>query len=341
MKAFRYLAVAVAALSLIAGVAGAGSLGRLGTSGAPELRLPVGARSFALAGSDLALVSGAEALFYNPSGAAASPNKTEVMFSNTRYIANMQVNYFGVTQSMGDFGTLGVSAKVLSVGDIVETTESAPDGTGSIFSPTYTTLGVTYAKAMTDRVNFGGTLYYVSEKILQETSAGAAFDFGFQYDTGIHGSRLGVTVKNIGPNMAFSGTDFEFITQIPGSDPQSTGRNVSTESAEYELPTSLQFSLGLPIVRGVNSFNVYGAYNSNSFGNDVGRVGAEWTLRKMLSLRGGYAYDGSSDAMFQYSYGVGVKLPLGSSHLQLDWAGQPVHGGYFDDVQMFSLGLTF
>ena len=222
-----------------------------------------------------------------------------------------------------------------------ETTESAPDGTGGTFSPTFTTLGLTYAKAMTDRVNFGGTLYYVSEKILQETSASAAFDFGFQYETGVHGARFGVAVKSIGPSMRYTGTDFEFTTAIPGADPQATGRTAASESADYELPTALQLSLGVPIVTGVNPLNFYGAYDSNSFGNDEGRVGAEWTLRKTLSLRGGYIYDGTSDALFQASYGLGLKVPLGGSKLQVDWASQPVHGGYFDDVQMVSLSMTF
>ena len=303
--------------------------------------MPVGARSIALAGSDLAMVSGVEALFYNPAGAVGTENKTEVMFSNTRYIADMKMNVIGVSQSLGDFGTLGVTAKVLSIGDIVQTTENSPDGTGAIFSPTFSTVGLSYAKAMTDRVDFGGTLYYDSEKILQETGAGVAFDFGFQYDTGVQGARLGIALKSIGPNMTYSGSDFEFITPIPGADPQANGRNVATQAAAYELPTSLQISVGWPVMRGLNALSVFGAYNSNSFGRDEGRLGAELTLKKMLALRGGYTYSGSSDAAFPYSYGLGVRLPVGSSHMTVDWAAQPVHGGYFDDVQHVSVGITF
>jgi hypothetical protein len=341
MKAFRYVVVAAAAMCLTAGLAWAGSTGRIGTSGASELRLPVGARSIALAGSDLAMVGGAEALFYNPSGVVATENKTEVAFSNTRYIADMHINYIGVAQSLGDAGTIGVSSKVLSVGDIVETTENAPDGTGATFSPTFSTIGLTYGKMMTDRVNFGGTLYYVSEKILQEASAGVAFDFGFQYDTGVHGARFGVSVKSIGPNMGFSGSDFERIVAVPGDNPQASGRNMATQSAAYELPTALQMSVGVPLVVGVNPLTVFGAYSSNSFGKDEGRAGVEWTMHKMLAVRGGYTYTGDSNALFQYSYGLGVRVPVGGSHMTIDWAAQPVHGGFFDDVQTVSLGMTF
>ena len=341
MKLFRYLAAAAAALSLTAGLAWAGSTTRVGTSGAPELRMPVGARSIALASSDLAMIGGAEALYYNPAGVVATQNKTELIFSNSRLIDDMALNFFGVMQSMGDFGTIGVSAKVLSIGDIIQTTESAPDGTGATFSPTFSVIGVTYGKAVTDRVNFGGTVNYAAERILQETAAGVSFDFGFQYDTGYHGARLGIALKTIGPNMNYSGTDFEFITPVPGSDPQATGRNVATQSANFELPTSLQVSAGVPLMQGMNALNGFVAYNSNSFGRDEARLGAEWTLKKMFSLRGGYIYNGESSATYQYSYGLGVRLPVGSSHMTVDWAAQPVHGGYFDDVQNLSVGLTF
>jgi hypothetical protein len=341
MKLFGYLAAAATALCLTAGLAWAGSTTRIGTSGASELRMQVGARSIALAGSDLAMVGGAEAMFYNPAGVVATQNKTELLFSNSRLIDDMQLNYFGVMQAMGDFGSIGVSAKVLSIGDIIQTTETAPDGTGATFSPTFSVIGLTYGKAMTDRVNFGGSLNYSSEKILQETAAGVSFDFGFQYDTGVRNAKLGIALKSIGPNMTYSGTDFEFITPVPGADPQAAGRNVATQSAAFELPTSLQVSVGVPVVQGVNPVNVFGAYNSNSFGRDEGRFGAEWTLKKMLSLRGGYIYSGDSNASYQYSYGLGLRVPLGSSHMNVDWAAQPLHGGYFDDVQNLSIGVTF
>src|SRR5438093_7067107 len=183
--------VIVAALALHAGFAWAGTEERLGTGGASELRIPVGARSVGLAWSNLGSVSGAEALFSNPAGLAATDNRTEVLFSYARYIADMNLNYVAIAQKVGELGSLGFSAKVLDVGDIIRTTETAPDGTGDVFSPTFATIGLSYAKTLTDRVNFGGTLNYVSESVLQTNSNGVSFDFGFQYDTGYHGMRLG------------------------------------------------------------------------------------------------------------------------------------------------------
>src|SRR5215470_1840001 len=113
MKANRSLGMALAILVFTAGAAWAGSDERVGTGGAPELRLPVGARSTALAGATLGSVAGVEALYYNPAGIVGTDNKTEVLFSHTQYIADMDVNYFGIAQSLGDWGSLGVSVKVL------------------------------------------------------------------------------------------------------------------------------------------------------------------------------------------------------------------------------------
>ena len=195
MNARKLVGIALAMLTLAAGTAWAGSPERVGTGGAPELRLPVGARSVALAGSDLGTISGAEALFYNPAGIVESKAHTEVMFSHTQYIADMKLNYIAVTQAVGN-GCIGVSAKVLSIGEMTYTTETAPDGTGETFSPTYSTLGLSYARRMTDRVDFGLSVLYDAEHVLQERADGVSFGFGFIYDTNFHGAPSNKSVQH-------------------------------------------------------------------------------------------------------------------------------------------------
>jgi len=340
MKTRRILGMAMAILVIVTGAAWAGSEERLGTGGASELRLPVGARAIAMGGASLGSVSGAEALFYNPAGAAATDSPTEVMFSHTQYIADMDVNYFGVTQSMGALGVLGLSAKVLSIGDIPFTNEAAPDGTGEIFSPTFATMGLTYAKRMTDRVNFGGTLSYISERILQETAAGAAFDFGFQYDTGYQGMKLGMAMKNFGPNLEFNGSDFDRNLLLPGDDPQSGSRTVSSGSARFEMPSYFQLGLSYPVVQGANSLTLHGIYQSSSFGQDEGCVGGEWMYRRDAALRLGYRYNSSDDFLYGLSYGAGLRVPLGTANLWVDYAGQTV-SDFFDDIQHLALSIVF
>jgi hypothetical protein len=340
MKVYSLALTAGAVLLLAAGVAQADSQGRIGTSSAPELRLPVGARSIALGSSDLVMVGGAEALFYNPAGIANTDRKTDVLFSHTQYIADMKVNYVAVAQDMGGIGRLGVSAKVLSIGTIPYTTEAAPDGTGQTFSPTFSTLGLTYGKELTDRVNFGATVYYISERILQETAAGVAFDFDSS-TTRACGARFWLPEQHPRLHTHLAGSAFDQILLNPTDNPQAAGRNERPQSAAFELPSSFQMALGMPVVKGANPVNVFGTFSSNSFGRDDGHLGAEWVLRKVLALRGGYTFNGDTDALFQASYGFGVRLPVGASQLAIDWAAQPVKGGFFDDVQHLSLDIKF
>jgi len=334
------LGILLALLAVTCGTAWGGSPDRIGTSGAPELRLPVGARGVALAGSDLGTIGGAEALFYNPAGIVETKSRTEVLFSHTEYIADMKVNYFAVTQAMGS-NSIGVSAKVLSIGDMVYTTEAAPDGTGEKFSPTFSVLGLSYARRMTDRVNFGATVNYVAERILQETAAGVSFGFGFEYDTDFHGARLGMIMNNIGPNLEYQGSDLQHLQQLPGYNPFVSPRSLGLNTASFEQPTNFQFGMSLPLVRGgENTFALHGAYISNSFADDEGRVGAEFVFKKVLALRGGYKITSNKDDLFGPSYGAGFRVPLGASGMWIDYAGQPV-SKYFDDVQHVTLTFQF
>jgi hypothetical protein len=100
------------------------------------------------------------------------------------YIATTTVDYAAVAVNVGDFGVLGFSLRSFGFGDIQETTENAPDGTGRTFSPTYITVGGTYAKSLTDRIHIGFTGKYISETILGTNATGFAFDAGVVYSVG-------------------------------------------------------------------------------------------------------------------------------------------------------------
>lgn len=337
----KVLAVVLAS-ALLAGTALAGTPERLGTGGNPESRILVGARSVGLAYANVASAKGAEALFGNPAGLALAESGTELMFSSAQYIADMNVNYIALSQQMGGMGNIGLAVKVLSVGDIFRTTEAAPDGTGDVFTPTFTTIGISYGKSLTERVAFGGTARLISESILQTSSTGVSFDFGFQYDTGVRGIRLGACMQNFGPAQLFSGADFERNVLFPEDDPQSANRTVASSSSEAELPALFAGSASLPLVTGdINHMDLHAVYQSNSFNVDEFRFGAEYGWRQDFALRLGYKYTSDDNELFGLMYGLGVRVPLGgTSKLQLDYAGQQV-SDFFDDVHHLALTFRF
>jgi hypothetical protein len=345
-------------LACAASSALAGSQERKGTGGAVELRLPVGARGTALGSSAVADAMGVEGMFWNPAG-LASMDRTEALFSHTNYIADMNVDWAAVGVNLKGVGCLGFQVKVLSIGDIIVTTEDAPEGTGEIISPTFTVLGVTYARQFTDRVLFGGTLSYISERILNSDAQGVAADLGVQYLTGWHGLKFGVVMKNFGPSMTFSGEDFETPLPPPGADPNARDRIYSSGSAEFELPS--YFSLGATYAvyqSAEHKVSVLGAFQNNNFLGDYLAGAAEWSYRDRLAVRGslfgafrgrpdavggdaGVALRVGDDTFDGYALGAGFKLPIGgTTNLGVDIAWRSVRE-YFEDTLEIGVKLGF
>ena len=305
--------------------------------------MAVGASSIALASSDLAMVGGAEALFYNPAGMVATQNKTELMFSNSQLIADMKLNFVAVTQSLGDFGTLGRERQG------AEHRRHRPDhGVVAGWNGSNVLTDLQHHRPQLRQGHDGSGEFRrhrsttSSENILQETAAGVAFDFGFQYDTG--GAQLAVRHRAQEHRTEHDLLRHGFRIHHADSGLGSAGHGPKRRHAVGGVRVA-HFAAGFGGRSGRPGRESRSIcpwrYNSNSFGRDEGRFGAEWTLKKMLSLRGGYIYNGDSNASYQYSYGLGLKVPVGGSHMTVDWAAQPVHGGYFDDVQNLSVGLTF
>lgn len=348
----------IALLILGVGTAWAGSDLRRGTDGALELQLPVGARGSALGGAVIGDVGGVEAIFWNPAG-IASAEHTEVLFTNTQYFADMKLNYVAVVTKVGGFGDLGFNAKVLSIGDVIVTTEDAPEGTGEIISPTFSVLGMSWARQFTDRVMFGINGNYVNERIANVSASGVAFDFGVQYLTGWKGLRFGMVIKNIGPSMEFGGPGFEASLPPPGSEPTASNRTFRATSATFEMPSFFSLAATVDALKSPQyRFSVLGAFQNNNFTGDVIRAGAEWAYRDMFALRGAWfgSFESSTDltsgeetSSFSsgeriysgYSLGAGASMRMGETgKLGVDLAWRPVKD-FFDDTVELGLRLSF
>jgi hypothetical protein len=352
-------AVAWAALFAIAhaGLSLAGSDERKGTGGATELRIPVGPRGNTLGPAAVSDASGIDALYFNPAG-LASVEGTEAIFSHTRYIANMTLNYVAVGTHLSRVGSLALSAKMLSVGDIIVTTEDAPEGTGEILSPTFAVLGLTWARPFTDRVSFGATFGYLTERIANASAQGVAFDFGVQYATGWNGLKFGMAMKNFGSSMQFSGPDFEVSTRPPGSDPISSDRTFSASSASAEMPSYFSIGAAYDLVhRSDQRLAALAAFQNNNFVGDNVCGALEWSYRDLFAVRGSYygtmhnltdpttasesSSSGAGDDLYSgVALGLGYRMKTGGSKLGVDLAWKPVRR-FFDDVIEVGLKVGF
>jgi hypothetical protein len=310
---------------------------RRGTAGAQELLIPVGSRGTALNGAFTSGIDGIEAIYWNPAGLAISEFNVQAMFSRQNYLLDMAVNYGAVSANFKNVGAIGLSIKSFDFGtEIAETTVENPDGTGRTFSPIFLTLGLTYARQMTDRITFGTTLKVISEQIINAQATGYAFDFGLQYFTGLDGLKLGFALKNFGPRMAFSGPDLEYKVQIPGTEAGADEERLRIQTADFDLPS--QFELGASYLFDVgeqNALTVMGVFQDNSFSFNTYNLAAEYSFNNWVFLRASYTMaqregiDGKDDGLtssnedylFGPAFGAGIKLDLSNSVvMNMDYA---------------------
>lgn len=317
----------------------AGNSRRKGTAGAQELRIPASARALALGEGFIAEVNGAEAMWYNPAGVCDLAG-TEVYLSHLNYLADIDKNFVSAVTKTG-YGSLGFMVDVLSFGDIEETTTERPEGTGRIYSPSFTTLGITYSRYLTDNIAMGVAGKVLNEKILQTTATGVAFDFGLNYRLSYRDMRVAMILKNFGPDMQFDGSDFESFHQT-GDDPTSNPRSLASRSSSFDLPAVFQIGLSYNVYDNAqNRVMGFGNFVSNNYSEDEYQFGAEYTYGRTLALRGGLVATQDDEYNFGPSYGVGVGVPLGgSSFLNFDYGRRTVDD-FFDDNDMFSVKFTF
>lgn len=333
----------------------AGTKKQLGTAGAMELILPVGCRGSALGGNYTAGISGVEAVFWNPAGMAATNRSSELMASRMNYIADIDVNYMAVQGSSSKVGVVGFSLKSLDFGAIPVTTEYAPDGTGETYSPAYTVIGISFSRAMTNRINIGVTSKLISEKIINTSATGVAFDFGVQFRSDI-GLEIGVTLRNFGTGMKFDGTDLErqVDLQTYAEDPIAAKEALRIVSQPVEFPTTMDIGFSYryrPSMRHqcITMLN----FRNNHFGFDQYGAGLEYQYSlqgfQMTARTGGSVFHDVEDNRYRMkddevlygpSFGGGIDFRLSEDlSLSVDYAYQTAKR--FSDPEWISFTFKF
>jgi len=322
-----------------------GGQDRAGTSAAPELRIPVGGQYLAMNGAAVAIASGLEAIYWNPAGVYHTNTDASALFSYRSYIADMSMSFAAVSGNFGEFGTLGISFRDLSIGDINVTTMDQPDGTGEIISPTYFVLGLTYSKLLSDRVSIGANINLINESWANVSATGFSVDAGVQYrDLFVSGLAIGVVVKNLGGAMQYDGSGLIVQATDPNSERGQTFYKVT--AASFELPSEI--ALGVSYTRALNEENylsISGAFVNNNYAFDDYKVGLEYSYKNIAFLRGGYLFspqatDERMNIWEDFTLGVGLNLKEFSTlDISVDYAYIPVQ--FFDANNTFSIRVNF
>ena len=297
----------------------AGNKDRAGEAGASQLLINPWARSNGLGGANSAYVRGLEAQFLNVAGIAHT-RTTEIVFAHTMYLVGTgtSIEAFGITQRMGEGGgVFGLSIISINYGDIDITTVASPEGGLGTFSPRNMNINLSYARAFTSSIYGGINLKILSEQISNVSAGGVAIDAGIQYITGKREQiKFGVALKNVGPNLQFSGDGLTFRGIVPGAPNALT---VSHRSASLELPSLIRIGFSYDIyLNDDHTFIPSYTFTANSFTPDEHTVGLEYIWGKYLALRGGYVLDNSvwGDEIKMSAYsgvkaGISLMVPTG------------------------------
>ena len=267
----------------------AGNPDRQGEAGAYELLLNPFARSAGLGSMMTANVGGAEAMRINPAGIGRVPG-LEVTISNMQYLTGtgINMNALGVSAPLGNGQAFGFTLAAMSFGDIIQTTEQSPEGTGTVFSPTFFHIGLGYSKTFDEKISVGAGLRFISESIFNASATGFAIDAGVQYVSGEENEfKLGISLRNIGLGMRFTGDGI--ATQF--SEPVDGDFNITGEQriADFELPFQLNIGVSYDIdIDADNALTVVGNFTSNAFSRDNIGLGVEYSFRDYFMVRGGY-----------------------------------------------------
>jgi len=352
LKLYFTLAAAIVSASSYAG-----NKDRSGQAGATELLINPWGASTGVFGLNTAHVRGMEAMKNNIAG-LSYVDGTEIGFSYGAYLKGSQVgiNNLAFAQKLGSSGVIGINLQSMSFGEIDATTIDMPDGGSGTYKPQFFNIQVGYAKSFSRAIHAGVGVTYVSEAISNIRASGACFEAGVQYVTGSRDNfHFGVTLRNVGTNMRYSGEGFAINSEAPEDETYVVNRLTPTD--KFEMPTYLSIGASYDFFldekkvgeseQPKHRLTPMVAFTSNSFNNDYIGAGIEYSFREMFMIRGAYRYEkdiasteNSTTFYTGISAGATVNTRLGkapgSPNLAIDYSFRPTHRPD-NGVHMFSL----
>jgi len=306
---------------LSASVMFAGNPDRQGEAGAGELLLNPWARSAGLHTINTSSITGLESMRLNIAGLGRISGK-QVVVSNARLFegSDLRLNSFGYAQRMGKNGAFGVSIMAVDFGDINVTTTGQPEGVGATYSPSFFNMGIGYSHTYDNKISVGLLLRGISESLPEVSAFGFAIDAGVQYVSGEQDNfKLGISLRNVGSPMNFSGQGLAFQTTNPDSETPYLV-TVTQRSQDFELPSVLNIGISYDFhFTEKLMLRALGNFTSNAFSRDQIGAGLEFSFNKMFMLRAAYKSDmgstdsGESNIYSGLSGGASVELPFNES----------------------------
>jgi len=211
---------------------------KVATSAGNWLKLETGTRAIAMSGAHVAAGRGVSSIPYNPANVAYIKS-SETFYSKSWYLAGISHNVLGYASMISPTDFLALHLFYLNSGDMEITTEQDPEGTGNVFNVANYCLRANYAKVVTDRLKIGSNIKFIYEDIHTVYMSTIAFDIGSNFDTGILGTVLGMSVTNFGTEVQYKGEGLNVAV------PESVSPSGSLEKITSSFLLPLTFNVGV------------------------------------------------------------------------------------------------
>ncbi len=269
-----------------------------GTTGAVELKIPVGPRAIAMGGAFVAVADDANAIYWNPAG-LRQLGGTALTAQYTDFIDTVNYNYFAAATPLGNDAAIGLGAKLLTTGN-EEVVDSNGNLTGASFNENYMDIDVAAALKINYFLDVGIVGKYISKSLASTTASTFAVDLGVLYRTPIAHLTTGLNLQNIGPGLKF----------VNVSDP---------------LPFNVKVGAAYKMFD--DNFTLAMDFNFPTDNDPSVSLGGEYWYMNTLVGRFGYELQGSFDqnqlgngAKAGLYLGAGVKVAAFKTNIGLDYA---------------------
>lgn len=283
---------------------------RAGISALSFLKIDVSPRSSGMGGAQIALEGDGYAAYWNAASIASIAQPTFAA-ANTFYVSETNLAFLSVIYPHRKFGNFALSFTNLGSGPMERRTEFQPLGTGEYFYASYQALGLSYAKKLTERFQYGITLKYLQEQLDRMVARTAALDVGFLYKTDFKQLQFAVVLQHFGPNSSLQGKKYA----VP----------LSKDVTSYESnPSPTVFSMGISMVPLKKENHQLLACLQLNHPNDNAenvRFGVEYGFKEFLFFRGGYKIN-VKDQPYP-TFGAGIRTRIGKHPLIVDYGLDP------------------
>jgi len=329
---------------ILASTAHAQSIGRVGTTAAPFLKIGVGGRALGMGEAYTTQAEDITGIYWNPAG-LANISKIQVLLNHYDYIADIRFSFGAVAIPVAGFGTIGSFIGFLGMPDIERTTIQMPNGTGERVSANSFVIGLSYARALTDRFAIGGNVKYIRETIWHSIANGFAFDVGVFYRTFFKNVKIGMSITNFGTEMQMQGRDMLIQHDINDTF-EGNNENIGGHLDTDGFPLPILFRVGISAnvledffkVEGYDWILAVDAVHPND-NKEYLSTGMEVKIHEMISLRAGYRQLLLEDREGGLTLGFGLNVRVAGAEVNVDYAN--VDFGRLDRQNKFSLIFSF